>query len=72
MFGLQAKLVFYYLLLLQYVVDDQISSEICHSEVLTVFFLSLSLSSSAGVMINLVLLACSFKSSDFSRMKLQP
>lgn len=68
MFGLQAKLVFYYLLLLQYV--DQISSEICHSEVLTVFFLSLSLSSSAVVMINLILLACSFKSSDFSRMKL--
>jgi len=38
MFGVQVKLVFYYLLLLQYVVDDQISSEICHSEVLTVFF----------------------------------
>lgn len=70
MFGLQAKSVFYYLLLLQYVVDDQISSEICRSEVLTVIFLSLSLSSSAVVMINLILLACSLKSSDSSRMKL--
>lgn len=38
MFGLQAKLVFYYLLLLQYVVDDKISSEICHSEVLAALF----------------------------------
>lgn len=38
MFGLQAKLVFYYLLLLQYGFDDQISSETCHSEVLSIFF----------------------------------
>lgn len=40
MSGLQVKLVLYYLLLLLYVVDYQISSEICHFEVLTVFFLS--------------------------------
>lgn len=31
MVGLQAKLVFYYLLLLQNAAEDQISLEICHS-----------------------------------------
>lgn len=70
MFGLQAKLVFYYLLLLLIdVVDDQIPLEICCSEILIVIFLSLCLSSSAVAVINLILLVCSFKSSDFSRVK---
>lgn len=36
--GLQAKLVFYFLLLLQNVAEDQIFLEICHSYILTIFF----------------------------------
>lgn len=38
MVGLQAKLVFYFLLLLQNVAEDQISLEICHSYIFTIHF----------------------------------